>query len=143
LGVVRFPLVGTQKLRERNTSMAEGDNASMAGRDSARGSQARRSAERGADLVTSQPVVITYPFALALAGGLTATFNAMWQNPNLLPWLSALILALLIHGLDWVSNGQDWDGKEFFRRVAVYVPLNTIILALSQTSDIVKQFITQ
>ena len=119
--------------------MAEADHTSMAGRDSARRSPLRR----GADLVTSQPVVITYPFALALAGGLTATFSAVWDKPNLLPWLSALILALLIHGLDWVSNGQDWDSKEFFRRLAVYVPLNTIILALSQTSDIVKKFTTQ
>jgi hypothetical protein len=124
-----FPLVGrTEKLRERNTSMAGGDDT--------RRNRVRRGAERGADIVTSQPVVITYPFALALAGGLTA-------NLNISAWLSALILAVIIYGLDWVSNGQEWDWQEFVKRFVVYVPLNTIILALSLTSDIVKQFITQ
>jgi hypothetical protein len=112
---------------------------------------ARRGREEGeglgkktVDLVTSQPVVITYPLALALATGLAQMLGLLLDAPVLWALITAVMLSLAIYGLDWLNNRQDWhqDPQEQRVRFWLYLFLNTAILWLSQTTDVVKNILT-
>jgi len=104
--------------------------------------EGRSPVEKSVDLVTSQPVVLTYPLALAIATGLTQALSGLWNQPNLWAWITALILSLVIYGLDWLANRQSWKQEEKVLRFALYTFLNTVILALSQTTDLIKNLLT-
>jgi hypothetical protein len=98
---------------------------------------------KGADLLTSKPVVFTYPLFLALATGLSEALSSLWNKPVVWAWVTALLFSAIIYGLDWLSNRSEWDRTELLGRLAIFLPLNTIILALSQTNDFVRNLLTQ
>jgi len=99
----------------------------------------RTPVEKGVDLITSQPVVLTYPLALAIATGLTqALSSGLWNRPNFWAWITALILSLVIYGLDWLANRESWKQEERIWRFVLYTFLNTAILGCPRPRTLLR-----